>query len=69
METTQTSEIEKCQDNKHEWEWRDWSTSTYLYGYWRICMRCGVIKYNWPHWSENNYFHESSTTNYTNYTT
>ena len=43
--------IKSCQNDRHEFEWNDWSTSMYLQGFW-ICKKCGTIRYNWQHWKD-----------------
>jgi len=56
METTQTNEIEECQNDEHEWEWRAWSTLAYVQGYW-VCKKCGKMKLETERWNDfdNNY--------------
>lgn len=52
METEKTTFNKQCSEDNHRFEWRDWSTSTYLYGYW-VCKICGALKFNWRKWEEN----------------
>jgi len=65
METTQTSKIDdkyrwECQNDKHEWEWKDWSTSVIVRGYW-VCKKCGKMKMETMGW-HNGYSGTSITT-------
>ena len=42
----------KCKDDNHEFEWKDWSTSVYLLGYW-VCKNCEIVKFKWQDWETN----------------